>query len=67
MDRTYKKIEIVGVSEKSYEAAIGNAIAKASKSVHELSWFEVTEQHGKIKDGKVAEYQVVMKVAFKLD
>lgn len=67
MDKTFKKIELVGISEKSYEEAISNAIGHASKSVHGLSWFEVTEQHGKIVDGKVTEFQVVLKAAFKLD
>lgn len=67
MERTYKKIELVGVSSKSYEDAICNAIAKASKTLHGLAWFEVTEQHGRVAEGKVAEYQVVLKVAFKLD
>ena len=67
MDRTYKKIELVGVSEKGFDDAARNAVAKASTSLHGLSWFEVTEQHGKITDGKVTEFQVVLKVAFKLD
>ena len=67
MDKSYKKIELVGISGESYERAIESAIAKASKSLHGLAWFEVTEQHGKITDGKVVEYQVVLKVAFKLD
>ena len=67
MNRTYKKIELVGVSEKGFDDAARNAIAKASQSLHGLSWFEVAEQHGKITDGKVSEFQVVLKVAFKLD
>jgi flavin-binding protein dodecin len=67
MDRSYKKIELVGISTDSYEDAIKNAIAKASKSLHGLAWFEVTEQHGKIAEDKVAEFQVILKVAFKLD
>jgi flavin-binding protein dodecin len=67
MDRTYKKIELVGISSDSYEKAIKDAVEKASKSLHGLAWFEVSEQHGKIVDGKVAEFQVVLKVAFKLD
>jgi flavin-binding protein dodecin len=67
MDRTYKKIELVGISSDSYEEAIKDAVEKASKSLHGLAWFEVSEQHGKIVDGKVAEFQVVLKVAFKLD
>lgn len=67
MDRTYKLIELVGISEKGYDDATRNAIAKAHKSLRGLSWFEVVEQHGKVVDGKVAEFQVVLKVAFKLD
>ncbi len=67
MERTYKKIELIGVSEKSYEEAIQNAISKAALSIHKLDWFEVTEQRGKITDGKVSQFQIVMKVAFKLD
>ena len=67
MERVYKKIELVGISTKSFEDAITNAIERASKSLHGLAWFEVAEQHGRVDGGKVAEYQVVLKVAFKLD
>ncbi len=67
MDRTYKKIELVGISEESYEQAVRNAIEKASKTVHGLAWFEVVEQRGHIADGKVVEFQVVVKAALKLD
>lgn len=67
MERTYKKIELIGVSEKSYEEAIQNAISKASKSLRGLDWFEVVDQRGKVMDGKVTQFQVVLKVAFKLE
>lgn len=67
MERVYKKIEIVGISSKSYEDAINEAVQRASKTLHGLAWFEVIEQHGRIVEGKVAEFQVVLKVAFKLD
>lgn len=67
MERTYKKIELIGVSEKSYEEAIKNAVSKASQSLRGLDWFEVVDQRGKIIDGKVAQFQVVLKVAFKLE
>ncbi len=67
MEKVFKKIELVGVSKTSYEDAIKEAVEKASKTIHGLSWFEVTEQHGRIQDGKVVEFQVVLKVAFKLD
>ena len=67
MDRVYKKIELVGVSAKSFEEAISNAIEKASKTLHGVAWFEVVEQHGRVVEGKVTEFQAVIKVAFKLD
>ncbi|MFQ5559609.1 MAG: dodecin [Nitrospinota bacterium] len=67
MERTYKRIELIGVSENGYEEAIQNAVSKASQSLHKLDWFEVKEQRGKIVSGKVVEFQVVLKVAFKLD
>ncbi len=67
MDKTFKRIELVGISEKSFEDAVSNAIERASRTIHGLAWFEVSEQHGKIVDGKVTEYQVILKVAFKLD
>lgn len=67
MERVYKKIELVGISTKSFEDAITEAVAKASKTLHGLAWFDVIEQHGKIIDGKVAEFQVVLKVAFKVE
>ncbi len=67
MDKTFKRIELVGISDKSFEDAVSNAIERASRTIHGLAWFEVSEQHGKIADGKVAEYQVILKVAFKLD
>jgi flavin-binding protein dodecin len=64
--KTYKIIEIVGTSKDGYEAAIENAIAHASKSLSALSWFEVVQMRGGIKDGKLDEYQVILKVGFKL-
>lgn len=66
-DRIYKKVEIIGVSAKSIEAAIETAISKAQGSLDKLSWFEVQDIRGHIGDnGKIAEYQVVIKVAFQL-
>ena len=66
-DHIYKKVELVGSSSKSIEDAIQNAVAKASKSLHNLDWFEVTETRGHIVDGKVGHYQVVMKVGFRIE
>ena len=66
-DHIYKVIEIVGSSTKSSDDAIQLAIAKAGKSVHNLDWFEVVETRGHIVDGKVAHYQVKLKIGFRLD
>ena len=67
MANTYKKIEIVGTSPSSVSDAIRIAVEKAAKSLHNLDWYEVTEMRGRIEGGKVAEYQVSMKVGFRLD
>ena len=66
MDRTYKIIELVGTSDKSYEESIQNAISKAAQSLKALSWFEIVQMRGAISEGKVTEYQVVLKIGFKL-
>ena len=66
-NKTFKVIELVGVSDKSYAEASKNAVAKASKTLRNLDWFEVVNQRGFIKNGKVAEFQVTMKVGFRLD
>lgn len=66
-ERIYKKVEIIGVAAGSIEAAIETALVKAQHSLDKLSWFEVQDIRGHIgPDGKVAEYQVVLKVAFEL-
>lgn len=65
-DRIYKKVELVGTSKSGIEDAIQNAIARASETLANLDWFEVVETRGHIADGKVAHYQVVLKVGFRL-
>ena len=66
-NHVYKTIELTGSSPKGLEDAVANAIAKASKTVHNLRWFQVTETRGEIEKGKVAHWQVTMKVGFTLD
>lgn len=66
-DHVYKMIEIVGSSAQGTDDAIKQAIAKAGKTLHNLDWFEVQEMRGHIVDGKVAHYQVKLKVGFRLD
>jgi len=66
-DHVYRVIQIVGSSEKSIDDAIHMAIARASKTLRELRWFEVVETRGHISDGKVSHFQVTLKVGFTLD
>ncbi|WP_194768729.1 dodecin [Tamlana sp. I1] len=63
-DHIYKIIEIVGTSNTSSDDAVSNALAKASKSIKNLRWFEVTNTRGNIKDGKVDRWQVTIKLGF---
>lgn len=63
----YKKIELTGASEISIEDAVNNAVAKASETVRNLRWFEVDEIRGAIDEDKVSQWQVTLKVGFKLD
>jgi flavin-binding protein dodecin len=66
-DRVYKKIEVIGVSERGLEPAIEAALVKAHTTLERVSWFEVEEIRGHVgDDGRVSEYQVVLKVAFQL-
>jgi len=63
----YKLIELTGSSPKGLEAAIENAISKAAKTVNNLHWFQVVETRGQIENGKVAHWQVTLKVGFRLN
>jgi len=66
-DNIYKKIEITGTSKKSLEDAIQRAVARACKTVRSMRWFEVVETRGAIVDDQVAEWQVTVKIGFKLE
>jgi len=66
-DHIYKKIEITGSSAESSDQAVRNAVERASKSLNHLRWFEVVETRGHIEDGKVAHWQVTLKIGFTLD
>jgi dodecin len=67
MPGTYKIMEIVGTSPTSYAEATRAAVADAGKTIRHMDWFEVVEQRGKIADGKVTEFQVTLKVGFKIE
>ena len=66
-DHIYKKIELVGSSSESIEAAVQNALARAGKTMRNMRWFEVTETRGHILDGKIEHWQVTVKIGFTLD
>ena len=63
----YKHVELTGSSKVGIEDAVGNAIARASKTLRNIQWFEVVETRGHVVDGKVAHWQVSLKVGFTLE
>jgi hypothetical protein len=67
MSGTYKVVEIVGTSPTSFAEAVKAAVTDASKTLRHLDWFEVVEQRGRIAEGKVEEFQVTVKVGFKIE
>lgn len=66
-DNVYKILELAGSSAKSVDDAIQTAITKASATVRNIRWFEVIQVRGHVEDGKVAHYQVLLKVGFTLE
>ncbi len=67
-EHTYKKIELVGSSPDSIEAAVKNAITRAKKTIRNMRWFEVTETRGHIlDDNTIGHWQVTVKVGFTLE
>lgn len=67
MASVYKYTEIIGTSSKSFADAVQEGVKRASKTLRGLEWFEVTEMRGKVKEGQVAEFQVTIKIGFKLE
>jgi flavin-binding protein dodecin len=66
-DHIYKKIELVGSSPNSFDDAVKNALERAQKTVRNMRWFEVTDTRGYLEDGKIAHWQVTLKVGFTLE
>jgi dodecin len=66
-NHVYKSIELTGSSSESVEAAIETALARASKTLRNLRWFEIVSVRGHIEGGKVDHYQVTLKIGFTLD
>ena len=66
-EHVYKILELTGSSTRGVEPAIENAISKAAKSMRNMHWFQVTETRGHIEGGKVAHWQVTLKIGFTLE
>jgi dodecin len=66
-DHVYKTIDLVGSSSKGMEDAVQKAIAKAAETVRNLRWFEVVDTRGHIENGRVAHWQVTLKLGFTLE
>jgi flavin-binding protein dodecin len=66
-NHVYKSLELTGSSSNNIEDAVSNAVSKASETVHNLRWFEVTDIRGEIENNAVAYWQITMKVGFTLD
>ena len=66
-DHVYKSVEITGSSPDGVTEAIDRAVAKASETLRNLDWFEVVHVRGHIEDGRVAHYQVTLKIGFRLE
>ena len=67
MAGTYKITELVGTSPVSFAEATKAAVAEAAKTIHHIEWFKVSEESGRIKDSKIEEFQVRLKIGFKID
>jgi flavin-binding protein dodecin len=66
-NHVYKKIDLVGSSPNSIEEAVQNAVSQASKSIHNMRWFEVVETRGHIDNDQIAHWQVTVKIGFTID
>ena len=66
-DHTYRVTEIVGSSSEGLDAAIRNGLSRASETLRNLDWFEVTQIRGHLVDGEIGHFQVGLKVGFRLE
>jgi flavin-binding protein dodecin len=66
-DHVYRVIEITGSSANGIEDAIQTAVARASRTLRNLRWFEVTQTRGHLEGGKIQHYQVTLKIGFTID
>jgi dodecin len=63
----YRVTEVVGSSSEGVDHAVRTAVGRAAETLHGLDWFEVVEIRGRIEEGRISEYQVALKVGFRLD
>ena len=66
-NKIYKLVEIVGTSSESFARAADAGVERASQTLRNVDWFEVVEMRGRVENGKVVQYQVKLKVGFRLD
>jgi hypothetical protein len=66
-NHVYKTVELTGSSPTSIEHAVETAIAKASETIRNIHWFNIVETRGHVEDGRVAHWQVTLKVGFTLE
>ena len=66
-EHVYKLIELTGSSTQSSDDAVRVALSKASETLRNMHWFEVTETRGHIEEGKVMHWQVTLKVGLRLE
>lgn len=66
-EHVYKSIELTGSSTKGSDDAVRVALAKAAESVRDIRWFQVLDTRGHVKDGKIAHWQVTVKIGFTVD
>ena len=66
-DRIYRVAEIVGTSPNGVDDAIRNAVTRANQTLRNIDWFEMTEVRGHLADGQVADWQVTVKIGFRLE
>ena len=66
-DHVYKITELCGSSPNSIEEAVNNAVSRASKTLRNMRWMQVVETRGHIENGKVAHWQVTVKIGFTLE
>jgi flavin-binding protein dodecin len=67
MPGIYKMTEVVGTSPTSFAEAVKNAVAETAKTIRHMDWFEVVQERGLIVEGEVREFQVTLKIGFKLE